>query len=321
MAEEKIKIKAWMRQLEVILTSTKIKQKITFGNNWKKGLYDLDIKVEGTKYLSSLKDRFTVTISNLTYKEIVNLISGEYYDIEIKAGYRSSECKSIFKGGVLYISNIMNDRQTNRVVILCASNAVAKFGQKRMNLSMKSGINMYSAISYICKKAGMNSSNVYIDNEFKNRVLTENEIAENNITTWVDLLCDKKGWVVNSDSILGSNISIWDPYRKDRRKIILDNSNIILIGGYPTLDSDGLKLTVMPTISFCPGDTIQIDNSIINIGVTSESEAYKNLGQFMDKDGNYIIYQIDISLSNRSSDFNYSLKCKSKSLWSNLVGG
>ena len=322
MAEGKVKAHAWMREIEVILTSTKLKQKITFGNNWKKGLQDLDIKVTGTKYLSSLKDRFTVTITNLTYREITTLISGQFYDIEVKAGYRTSGIHTIFKGGVLYISNVLGDRKSNEVVILCASKAVAKYGQSRMNLSLNSGINMYSAISFVMGKAGINSSNAFIDEDFKNRILQEHIVANNNITSWLDTLCDTEGWVINTDSSLGSDIAIWNPYRRDSRKIKLETSTIILVGGYPSLNSDGLKLAVMPTFAFCPGDTIEIDNSIIDIGVTNEEEAYRNLGQFMDRDGNYIIYQIDVDLENRGSNFTYNMLCKAKNLWSNLrLGG
>lgn len=322
MAKGKVKARAWRRELEIILTSEKLKQRITFGNNWKKGLQDLNIKVTGTKYLSSLKDRFTVTISNLTYKEIATLISGQFYDIEIKAGYRTSGVHTIFKGGILYISNVLGDRKSNDVVILCASKAVAKYGQSRMNLSLNSGINMYSAISFICGRAGINSSNCYIDEDFKARILQEHIICNNNITSWLDTLCDNEGWVVSTDSSLGSDIAIWNPYRKDVRKIKLETSTIILVGGYPTLDSDGLKLAVMPTFGFCPGDTINIDNSIVDIGITNEDDAYRNLGQFMDRDGNYIIYQIEVELENRGSNFSYNMLCKAKNLWSNLrLGG
>ena len=53
-----------------------------------------------------------------------------------------------------------------------------------------------------------------------------------------------------------------------------------------------------------------------------EEEAYRNLGQFMDRDGNYIIYQIDVDLENRGSNFTYNMLCKAKNLWSNLrLGG
>lgn len=313
-------MRAWMRIIEVTLISKTLNKKITFGNNWEKGLNDLNIKVSGTKYLSSSKDRFTVTITNLTYKEITELISGQFYDIEIKAGYRTSTPSTIFKGSVLYISNKISDRKSNDCVILCASNLVAKYGQKRMNLSFNSGINMYAALEYICDKAGNSSSNRYIDEDFKNKIIKENEASNESINSYLDLLCEKEGYVVSSDSILGSDVSIWNLYRTDRRKIILDNTNVILTGGYPTLDSDGLKITVMPTFAFCTGDTIKIDNSIINININSEQDVYKNLGQYLDEDGYYVINEIEVNLENRGSEFSYTLYCKAKKIYSNLGG-
>lgn len=322
---EKIKARAWMRELEIILTSTKYQKKMVFGTNWKKGKPDLNISVTGTKYLSSLKDRMTVTITNLTYREITELISGQFYNIEIKAGYRkdyqTSGAHTIFKGGVLYISNVLGDRKSNDVVILCASEMVARYGQNRLNLSLNSGINMYSAISFILARAGISSNKAYIDEDFKSRILKENEIANGKVGSWLDTLCNTNNFVVNTDGILGSDVAIWSPYRRDIRKIKLTNSTIILTGGYPSLDSDGLKLSLMPTFGFAPGDTIEVDNSIIDIGTRDESEALKNIAQFMDRDGNYIVYQIDVNLENRGSNFSYNLECKAKSLWSNILGG
>ena len=51
-------------------------------------------------------------------------------------------------------------------------------------------------------------------------------------------------------------------------------------------------------------------------------ESFWMIVQFMDRDGNYIIYQIDVDLENRGSNFTYNMLCKAKKLWSNLkLGG
>ncbi len=310
--------KTWMRVLTIELTSDILHKKIIFGDRWKKEEEDFTISVTGTKYLSALKDRCTVKICNLTYKEIVNIISGQYYKIEVKCGYRNGNIFTIFKGGILYISNVLGDRKSNDVVILCSSEVVAKFGQKRMNLSFSSGINLYSAISFICKASGMNQKEIYIDEDFKNRFLQESEIASSTITSYLDTLCSTNSFLINTDYSSSSQLAIWNPYRKDLRHIVLKSTTIILTQGYPKLDSDGLKIAVMPTFGFCPGDTIQIDNSIIDIGVESEQEAYQQLGRFLDKDGNYIIQQIDFDLENRGSSFSFNIKGKAKSLWNKL---
>lgn len=315
----KVRTYAWMRQLEITFTSQKNKQTLTFGDNWKRGGIDLNIEVSGNKYLSTMKDRFVVRITNLTYKEITTLINGQFYQIEIKCGYRSSGLFTVFKGGILYISNELGDRKSNDVIVLCASEMVSRYGQARMNLSLKSGVNMYSALNYIKKLAGIN--NAYIDEDFKQLILKENEIANTNITSWLDTICQSNNWVVNSDYSDGASFSIWNPYRRDMRRIKLTTDNIILTGGYPTLDSTGLKIALMPTFNFMPGDTIQIDNSIIDIGTEDESEALKNVGQFLDKDGNYIITEIAVNLENRDSNFSFMCKARAKSLWSNILGG
>lgn len=308
----------WMRSIQVILTSTSLKQKMVFDTNKS---VSLNIKINGYKYLSTLKDNFTLKISNLTYKEIVTLISGQFYDVEIKAGYMSASTSTIFKGSVIYISNVLNDKKTNEVIILCGNNIVAKFGQGRLNLSLQSGINMYSALSFICKRAGIN--NPYIDNDFKARIIRESINANQTIGSYLDMFTESNGFVIQSDSTYSNDVSIWNPYRKDSRKIVLDSSKIVLTSGYPTLTSEGLRITLLPTFNFMPGDTIVLDNSVINVGVSSQSEVYENRTYFMDESGQYVIFEIEYILENRGPGFSVNMLCKSKSLISNVsnIGG
>lgn len=309
-------LKAWMRVLTVKLTSKKFNKQLIFGENWKNGGIDLNISVSGTKFLSPMEDECIVRITNLTYKEIVTIINGEFYDIEIIAGYRNANIFTIFKGGVLYVSNELGDRKSNDVVIICTNNLVAKFGQNKLNISLNSGINMYGAIKLITEKAGI--KNTYIDEKFKNMVLRESQAQTESITSWLDILASGNGLVVNGDSSEGNDLSIWNPSISNSRVINLKSDNIILTGGYPTLDSNGLKLALMPTINLCPGDTIILDNSIIDIGTSSRDEAVKNIGQFLDRDGKYVIMEIDFDLQNRSSEFSYKIKARAKSLWNRL---
>ena len=142
----------WMRQIEVRLYSQLNNSKIVYG-----GTSDsqLDITVKGNKYLSSLKDNGTITISNLTYAEITKLILGQYYKIEIWAGYRTQSLQRYFKGSVSYISDKIRARRDNETYILFASDMVAAYSQQRMNLTLNSGINLYSAFRYICLTNGI----------------------------------------------------------------------------------------------------------------------------------------------------------------------
>ena len=303
----------WMREIQVILTSDLMKKTVTFDNNYK-------ISISGTKYLSALKDTFTISIDNIPYDKQVQLIAGKYFNVEIKAGYRTSGLHTVYKGYVLYMSNNLGDKKTTTFVILCASKMVALYGQSRMNLSLKSGINMYSALNYIFKKAGI--TNAKIDENFKNRVLQECVSISSTATSYIDSFINSNQSVANTDASFGNAISVWSPLGKDARLIKLSKDNILLTGSYPTLDSDGLSIDCIPNITYLPGDTIELDNSIINVYANSSSTVYDNATQYMDENGRYIIYQITYRLNNRSSSFMTTLLCKKRSsVLSSLIGG
>lgn len=318
-------INTWMRVLTIKLTSKKLKKRLIFGNNWEqrknnKNVTDIElsINVDGTKYLSSLKDQCIIKINNLTYKEIIQIIDGEYYEVEIITGYQNGNSFTIFNGGVLYVSNKLQDASTNEVIIICTNKLVAKYGQNKMNLSLNSGINMYSAIKFITERAGIKNS--YIDEKFKKQTLKTVEAQTSKITSWLDAFTTANNLVVQGDSSEGNDVSIWNPARTNSRTIKLTNNNIILTNGYPKVNSEGLTITILPTLNLCPGDTIVIDNSIIDLSVSSKSQALKNAGQYVDKNGQYVILEITFSLSNRDSNFSYEIKGRAKSLYQNIIG-
>lgn len=309
---------SWMRVLEVRLRSKYGRQELIFGDKWKKGKVDLNIQVSGHKYMSSLKDSCTVKISNLTYNEIVQIIDGKFYDVEIIAGYRNGNQTTFFKGGVLYISNSLDDTKTNTVYILCASELVAKYGQSRINLTLNSGINLYSAISYLLRLSGIRNSN--ISQEFKRKMLIDSTVIENTSAEWLNKLVEShQTYIVNSDSSTGGSVTLFDISKSYSRLIYLKKENITLIGGYPQLTNDGLRMTVLPQISFKCGDTIKIDNSLISIATKSQTEVEQNYGYYLDKDGLYTIYEIDFNLTNRNSDFSVNILARSKNLMSNVT--
>ena len=147
----------WMRQIEVRLTSRITNKRIIFGGT---DSNQLNIVIRGNKYISALKDKGSVSISNLTYAQIVELIIGQYYDIEIWAGYRTQGLQCYFKGAVSYISDKIQARRDNTCFILFASKMVASYSQQRMNLTLNSGINLYAAFNYICLTNGIDSSHL-----------------------------------------------------------------------------------------------------------------------------------------------------------------
>lgn len=311
---------AWKRVLTITLTSKKLHKSFTFGANNIVGGENLSIACTGYKYMSALKDTMTIKIDNLTYNEMTQLIMGEFYDVDIYVGYEHGNVNNIFSGGVLYISNKLNDDRTNTVIILCASKLVARYGQSRLNLTLNSGINLYSAINFICRRAGMPNANV--STQFKKQFLTEVLNVNDTSGSWLDKLCKANDkYILNSDSITGQTFSIFDAAKSNSRVIKLDKSNITLTNGYPRLTTDGLELTLLPTFNFMCGDTIQIDNSIIDISVESKEEIQKNYGAYFSQKGQYMIYEMQYVLQNRGNVFSLKLKCKNRDRISSYIGG
>ena len=306
-------LKAWMRLLSVTLTSKKYKKSMTFTQD------NLAISVNGYKYMSTLKDSCTIQISNLTYSEIVQIIDGEFYDVEVKCGYQSMSPFTIFKGGVLYVSNELGDRRTNVVTILCASDIVAKYGQRRLNLTLNSGINLWSATKYVCRRAGFRDTELSL--RLKGQIMQNPTNVYDTAAAWVQKLTQENGTLLtNSEGQNGAVLSLFDANDKDLRVIELTQNNISLTEGYPRLTSEGIMITVMPSFNFKCGDIIKLDNSLINIPVQSASEANKNLGFKLDPTGQYFIYQVQYTLQNRGQAVGLKLVAKSRSLLARVTG-
>ena len=309
-------MKAWMRLLTVELTSTLTKQKITFGDKQD----DFSIKVNGTKYLSCLKDSCVVTISNLSYTQIVQLTYYKFTQIEVKAGYRTTGSVSIFKGYILSISPKQQSKIENEVYLLCTSKMLGLYNDRLINLSLNSGINMYSALSFIGKYAGIPHSN--ISESFKNKVITRCINTSGGAASIIEQLVNQgQTYVAQTDNTLDSIITIWDVYRTDKRVMELRKDNIIINHGYPTLSSEGLTLYVLPTFNFMPGDVIKIDNAIIDISTSSieEVKSTPSKAVYMDEFGEYMIYQVEYSFENRGETFELKLTCKKKDLLKGVV--
>lgn len=312
--------KAWKRVLTIVLTSTKLKKSFTFGANYLQGKDDLSIKATINKFMSSLKDTCVVEIDNLTHNEITQIILGEFYNLQIWAGYQKGNINKVFDGGVLYLSNKLNEDKTTTLIILGASNLVAKYGQSRINLTLNSGINLYSAINFICRRAGIPNSNV--STQYKKVFLQEVMNVNDTPGSWLDKLCSNNtSYISNSDSILENTFSIFDSNNSNSRVIALKNSDILLTGGFPRLTNEGLELSMLPTFNFMCSDTIKIDNSILDISVNNREEISKNYGAFFNQKGEYMIMEMIYVLQNRGPAFNLKLNCKNREFVSNYIGG
>ena len=308
-------MRAWYRILEVILTSQKVRRNMIFGAGTDE---NLNISVSGSKFPSTLKDACTINITNITYDKIIEIIGNEYYDVEVRAGYRDGSVQTYFKGAVLYVSNERTSQIENTLILLCSSRLVARYGQSRINLTLNSGINMYSAINYICKLYGLPNSNV--SQSLKNDILGNLQNINTNAAQFFEKLGKaNETYLVNADESLNSLFTITKT-TDNKRAIVLNNDSILYSGGYPRITKDGVNLTILPIYNFCPGDYIKIDNGILRTDVSDSSDISKNAAYYMDTNGEYMVFQIDYTFENRDSNFGLTLHARSRKFIRNIIG-
>ena len=311
------------RVLRVVFYSNETGDKIQYSTEDESR--SLVIEISGTKYLSLMKDEFVIDIYNLTYSEVLRLIKLKYDSVEIYAGYQTASVSRIFKGKVFYISMGRESRETSIAHIICVSEMVGVYNSK-LNLSLNSGINMYAAVNYALRKSGVRDIN--LSEQLKRRYLQELDVHKGSSTNIIqDLLSSYSRFSSQVDSSSNASVSIWDLKRSDRRKIRINTKNGMVINGPPTLTTDGLRFESLPVLNYMPGDILLIDNSIILMTITSLQEAQTtNLGLYLSKMneeglGEYLLYKIDYSLSNRDGDFKVTLLAKTASLLEGLLGG
>lgn len=297
----------WMRKLKITLGNGK--RKFVIGES--ETNIDLDINTNITKIMSPTADSALIKISNLTYKQVIQIITGEFYDVEIRCGYRNTGMNLVFKGGVMYIGNELNADRTNTISILCGSDLVAKYGRARLNLSFTSGINLFSALRFVCRLAGI--PNTCISESFKTATVGVISSVSETPAMWIDKLMKyNKNYVANADSTLGATLSLFEASKSGRK---IQIANELLCGGYPKLTSDGLSLSIFPTIDIQPGDTIVVDNSIIDI---SSNNLEEQMGYYLSMSGQYVVYEVKYNLQNRGSAFSLGLSAKSRETLSNI---
>lgn len=307
----------WMRQIEVRLFSKLSKKAIVFGGE---AADQLNIRIKGNKFLSSLKDNGSVEISNLTYAQITELIIGQYYTIEIWAGYRTSGLQCFFKGAVSYISDKIQARRDNTCYILFASEMVAAYSQKRMNLNLNSGINLYAAFNYICLTNGISTSHLSpsLKESFLREVTsnygTPATLCEQLANNTNDFSCDTDASIDGCGVIDCTNL-------RDKRQIRINPNTINFSKGNPTLDKDGLHMTLLPTFCFKPGDILLIDNAILDISISDPNTVASTFkSNYLDSNGAYMIIEMSYSMENRGEAFEITVKARALSIIANITG-
>lgn len=314
--------RTWIRELYIRLYNSTTGEVLWFGKETDDSKKPR-ISVKGTKQLSALKDNFMVDIYNLTYKQIITIMTKELYGIQIYAGYRSMslEAKKIFDGGIVNITNTKRDYKDNICHLACASKLVASGNRFRLNFTLQSGLNMYSAIQWICSKSGL--SNPEISDEFKYKFFNNVKEVNSTASSFLDKLSsNSSSWLLNTDSSEGSSLNIFDISSKDRRLIEIDPAKCMIIGDAPEISSNGVVWTSLPVFNYMAGDTCILNNGYINTGVSSYNENLSTpLSLYMDTNGKYIIWSLSYSLDNYGEgNFAITITTKAKSLFSNVVG-
>ena len=295
----------WIRILKVTL-SNQVGSTITLGGI---GSKSLDITVDAIKKFSPLQDEAKVTITNLGYTQMLQIIRGQYFNIKIECGYTNRGTQTIFNGGILYMSNELVDKQMNKVIILCASKLIARFGQVRMSLTLNSSINLYTAMNFVLKHAGIDTYTLSPD--LKSQKLGDyfnlKTSTPQNYLTYFQEGYDNIIKGISSDNSNGSSVNILSTSK--RRKMVINNDVIDISNGYPQMTNSGLSLTVVPIANFMPGDIIVVDNSMIDISASTMSDFKQNIPSRLQQDGSYVLSEVRYVLQNRGQNFYCSLQC------------
>ena len=271
------------------------------------------ITVSGKKYASTLADSCVIKITNMSYGEIIKIIDGKFYNVTLYAGYESIGEFEMFEGGIFYISNVKESLERNVVKLLCTSHLLASYGQSLISLSFNAGVNMYSILSYLCELEGV--SDASISQSLKDTVLsTELNLENQSLASVIDAITsDEESSIVAVSDGITSLVTVYD-WLTCNTRLIKITADKIIANQYPNLTTDGLTMTILPTFQLCCGDTLEIDNSLIQIDVTDTTSASKNYAYYIDNDGRYIIFSISYTLANRSSSYYYTITAKSRSL-------
>ncbi len=299
----------WMRRVKLIFKSKTNNTEIVVGDN---SSDNLNISIEGSKSPACVSDKGVITIYNLNYNIINQIIIGKYYILDIWVGYRGLKGEgtmfNIYSGEVTYISQKIQSHKDYVCYIAYGSKTLAAYSQNRINFGLNSSINVYSAVDQVLRKTGMDMNYVNIDDELKNRVLREFEYAYGTASTILDssTLNQSGDYVISSDGTDGCLIDVTTVSGKRRIPITRD----MIMNGNPTVSSAGLQINLLPVMNFKVGDILQIDNGYVDIS-TSQADVKSVFNpNYMDTNGEYMIINLNYTFQNRGNSFGYSIKAR-----------
>lgn len=320
-------VKIWTRLLYLVFKNDETGEELVIG----KTIDDSKkpkIEISGTKYMSSVKDTFSIKIYNMTYVQMYTIQKRQLWHIQIFAGYLNGQNYFSFTAPKIYdayLLNMVNSKENykdNVVTFVCASKLVAQAQQFRLQVSYQSGVNLYSMIKYIGEKAGMTNMNV--DDSFKSTFATDVASCDSSASSYLEKISSTNNdCFMSTDSTSDSELSVFtlSDESRSRTTIMIDPSKGMLIDT-PEITSSGLVFSSLPVLQYLIGDTIKIDNALVN--TSSGEDSYSGSTKvpnavYLNGDGLYYIWQIDYNLSNANGDFVVKLTCKNKEMFENLT--
>lgn len=320
-------MKTWMRILYVTFSKWDSSETMVYGKTFDDSKKP-QIEITGTKYLSTIKDNFTIKIYNMSYDEILKIQLEKKFHVCIYAGYIGDQSydnfvgEKIFDGGLINITSNKSNFKDQITSFVCASRTIAQQQEYRLNVTLCSGMNMYSAINYICDISGI--KRVSISDEYKYRFLKEIQSSSNSVTSYVDYLSQTNNdQLVISDSSTGSELS-FSTSNSSQEYTTLSPSTGMVINGQPEITSSGVTWESLPIRNYTCGSLIKIDPSYLNVSSGQDSKDSVINGApntyYISSSGLYYISQLDYTLSNTSGSFQIKITAKAKDLYDTVTG-
>lgn len=339
-------MQAWMRKLIVTLVTAdkgSIQRTLTFGEN------DFDddqlaISIKGTKYLSPMKDEFTVIVKNIPLSS--NELSMDaikdtnFRYIYIEAGYQENSMQ-IFNGYIVYISSKHEDNgKTMSMSIVCSGSYTFNNLQNTKTFTIAKGTTYRDALRAAARLSGISDSQINIVKTLRFKRLTKNITFDGSIMSMIiELQNQDRNLLCHCDYTSDSKFQVWDATMTSQRCMTLTINDIILVNGFPTIEDQGVRFTCLPTFNFIPGDEIIFnESSFINrsidslnayisnpypdvyVGAVSPLETNPEKIKYAESvKGHYIIKELSYSLENRGQAYNVQVKCYAKNLYNSIA--
>lgn len=340
-----------MRRLRVTLISDELEREVVFGDaaavmRERGEDYgsappdDVSISISGSKYLTAQKDEFTIKISNIPTVaggegdaplSVICSIEKPYRYAAVYAGY-GDQMMRVFLG---YIVTATSKRSgngvTNELILVCSANAT--YGNLTgRSFTLKKGTSVYQALTFAAKMTKVQP--ISIDRSLKHNFLKSDTSFDGTIFSMLVALQNRDYEILcHTDFSSGVKVKVWKGRTTASRKYALDRQSVLIVGGYPNIEDQGVVLTTLPIFNYIPGDEITIDASLFDIPIESLSsyesspQPYHYLGELtLDEEtgayyGTFLIYELRYALQNRGGDFSVEIKGYAKSLYSAITQG